>query len=137
MCKLWISCKIEQKVPPYLAVWGYLIGTPPDIGARGATRTRDPLLRKLRFMSSTLSKMSFWAIWCVFLRVRDCFQADFCLLRPAPPIIPARKVYIRYPGNFRIFGLIFIRSTQGIPKFPKKSSILRAASRLVTGIRCL
>jgi hypothetical protein len=37
--------KLKTK-PPYRQIWEFSFGSPPDIGAPGATRTRDPLLRK-------------------------------------------------------------------------------------------
>jgi len=46
-------------LPPYIVL----------LGARGATRTRDPLLRKLRLCSSSLSKTSFMAIHCDLLHI--------------------------------------------------------------------
>jgi hypothetical protein len=107
---------------------GILVSLPPYIrllGARGATRTRDPLLRKLLFLFSIPSNISFITIYCHFLQISDHFATVFHPISPSSPITPAHKVYIRYTYFLKTTSMIII-----YPSFIGEGGINRSILRL-------
>jgi len=78
--KVYIRTAYLKQELPYRQTWEFLLAYRHILGylgAPGATRTRDPLLRKLRFWSSILSIVSFLAIYLGFFVFQAVLQTIF------------------------------------------------------------